>query len=217
MKPFKLLPLLSIVYFTLLLTGCSTAYYKTMESVGIHKRDILVDRVEEARDAQTESKEQFQSALEQFTSVLSFDGGDLEDKYNQLNKEYERSADRAKDVSERIESVEDVAQALFKEWKAEIEEYQSRQLRQSSEKKLQQTQAQYKKLISAMKKAESKIAPVLSALRDQVLFLKHNLNAKAIASLHSELGSIKSDVSRLIKEMEVSIKEADKFINKMED
>jgi len=206
MKPSTPLPLLFIVCFSILLTGCATAYYKTMESVGIHKRDILVDRVEEARDAQTESKEQFESALEQFTSVLSFDGGELEDKYNQLNKEYERSADRAEDVSERIESVEDVAEALFKEWKTEIEEYQSNKLRQSSEQKLKQTQRQYKKLISAMKKAESKITPVLSALRDQVLFLKHNLNAKAIASLHSELGSIKSDVSKLIKEMEASIK-----------
>ncbi len=217
MKSPKLPPLLLILFLSFLLIGCSTAYYKTMESIGIHKRDILVDRVEEARDAQEESKEQFQSALERFTTVLNFDGGELEDKYNQLNKEYERSADHAEEVSERIESVEDVAQALFKEWKVELQEYQSSKLRQSSEQKLQRTQRQYKKLISAMRKAESKINPVLTALHDQVLFLKHNLNAKAIASLHSELGSIKSDVSRLIKEMEASIKEADTFINKMED
>ncbi len=217
MKTLKLSPLLFIFLSGILLVGCSTAYYKTMESIGIHKRDILVDRVEEARDAQEESKEQFQSALERFTTVLNFDGGELEDKYNQLNDEYERSADRAEEVSDRIESVENVATALFKEWEMELKEYQSGKLRQSSEQKLRQTQRQYKKLISAMKKAESKINPVLTALHDQVLFLKHNLNAKAIASLHSELGSIKSDVSKLIDEMEASIKEADAFINKMED
>ena len=46
-----------------------------------------------------------------------------------------------------------------------------------------------------------------------MVYLKHNLNARAIASLQSELGSIEADVSRLIKEMEVSIAEADRFIS----
>jgi DUF1680 family protein len=105
------------------LLGCESTYYKTMETVGYHKRDIMVDRVQEARDAQ---------------------------------------------------------------------------------------------LIGAMKRAERKIDPVLAAFRDQVLYLKHNLNAQAIASLQSELASIETDVAKLIKEMEASIKEADGFISSME-
>ena len=70
-------------------------------------------------------------------------------------------------------------------------------------------------LIDAMKRVENKIDPVLSAFRDQVLFLKHNLNAQAIASLKSELASVEDDVAALIKEMEASIAEADKFIKTM--
>ena len=66
-----------------------------------------------------------------------------------------------------------------------------------------------------MKRAEAKIEPVLSAFRDQVLFLKHNLNAQAIASLQDELASVKADIASLIKEMEVSIAEADEFIKAM--
>ena len=45
-----------------------------------------------------------------------------------------------------------------------------------------------------------------------MLFLKHNLNAQAIASLQSELVSVEADVASLIKEMETSIAEADVFI-----
>jgi len=30
-------------------TGCATAYYSTLEQFGIEKRDVLVDRVKEAR------------------------------------------------------------------------------------------------------------------------------------------------------------------------
>ncbi len=197
------------------LTGCQKAYYKTMEKVGYHKRDIMVDRVQEARDSQEEAKDQFASALEEFSSVLNFKGGELEDKYKKLNSEYEESEDKAKDVRKRIESVENVAEALFEEWNEELTQYSSDSMRRNSEKQLKQTKRQYSQLIGAMKRAEKKIEPVLSAFRDQVLFLKHNLNAQAIASLKSELASVESNVAQLIKEMEASIAEADEFIKSM--
>jgi len=46
--------------------------------------------------------------------------------------------------------------------------------------------------------------PVLEAFEDQVLFLKHNLNAQAIGALENELGQIRQDVdslSRLLPEL----------------
>ena len=75
----KIIGISGVVLAVLLLTACSSAYYKTMESMGIEKRDILVDRVEEARDAQDDASEQFASALDQYRSTVNFDGGDLED------------------------------------------------------------------------------------------------------------------------------------------
>jgi hypothetical protein len=54
----------------LLLAGCQTAYYKTMEKFGYHKRDILVDRVKDAKETQEEAKEQFKSALESDVASL---------------------------------------------------------------------------------------------------------------------------------------------------
>jgi hypothetical protein len=199
----------------LLLAGCQTAYYKTMEKFGYHKRDILVDRVKDAKETQEEAKEQFKSALEKFSSVVNFKGGELEDKYNKLNDEYEKSEKKAKDVSKRIASVESVADDLFEEWKSELSQYTNSKLRRSSERQLKQTKEKYSQLIDAMKRAEKKIAPVLAAFRDQVLFLKHNLNAQAIASLQGELVSIESDVASLVREMEASINEADAFIQSM--
>ncbi len=199
----------------LALAGCQSAYYKTMEQFGVHKRDLLVSRVEHARDSQQEAKEQFRSALERFSEVLQFEGGDLEKKYKQLNAEYLGSEEKADTVRNRIASVEDVAGALFKEWEAELKQYNSESLRRASRQKLVETRERYEQLLGAMKRAESKIAPVLTAFRDQVLFLKHNLNAQAIASLQSELVSVESDVASLIREMEASIGEADAFIQAM--
>ncbi|MCP4612591.1 MAG: DUF2959 domain-containing protein [Planctomycetes bacterium] len=191
-----------LVIAVLAISGCRSAYYKTMEAFGQHKRDILVSRVEDARDAQEDAKEQFKSALEKFTDVVEFSGGKLQDKYNQLKSELDKSKSKAKDVRSNISGVENVAKALFKEWESELEQYSSDELRRSSEQKLKQTRQRYSQLITAMKRAESKIAPVLTAFNDQVLFLKHNLNAQAIASLHNELASVEADIATLIKEME---------------
>jgi hypothetical protein len=200
-----------------LLAGCQSAYYSTMEQFGVHKRDIMVDRVSEARDSQEEAKEQFASALERFSSVLDFKGGTLEEKYKQLKDELDRSEKKAQEVHKRIADVEDVSEALFDEWKDELAEYSSASLRRDSERKLEQTKRQYSKLIAAMKRAEAKVEPVLTPLRDQVLYLKHNLNARAIASLQSELVNIETDVASLIREMESSIREADSFIKTLEN
>ena len=81
----KIIQIVGVVAILTLLGACSSAYYKTMEGLGIEKRDILVDRVEEARDAQGDASEQFASALEQFRSTVNFDGGDLEETYDRLN------------------------------------------------------------------------------------------------------------------------------------
>lgn len=209
--------LITLTLSSLMLIGCSSTYYKGMDSVfGIHKRDILVHRVEKARDSQQEAKEQFKSALEQFTAMTNFQGGELQDKYEKLQAEFDESEESANDIRFRIKEVENVSEALFEEWQEELEQYSKASLRRNSERKLQETKRRYGQLITAMKRAEGKMEPVLSAFRDQVLYLKHNLNAQAIASLKSELDAVETDIGRLIKEMEKSIQEADSFIQSME-
>ncbi|GAB4356443.1 MAG: DUF2959 domain-containing protein [Methylohalobius crimeensis] len=209
--------LIFLIGLALSLGACSSVYYGAMEEVGFHKRDILVHRINKAREEQSEAKEQFQSALERFTALAQFDGGDLQDKYEELNDAYEASAAKAEAVGTRIADIEDVAGALFEEWEAELSQYTNPSLRRQSARQLQETQRRYQRLITAMKRAEAKIDPVLNVFQDQVLFLKHNLNARAIASLQTELKAIEDDVAALIREMERSIQEADAFIQAMQE
>jgi len=192
--------------------GCSTAYYGAMEKVGIHKRDILVDRVEGARDAQSEAQEQFKSALEQFGAVVQIENTDLKRAYDKLNAEYEDSEKAAKKVSERIDKVESVADDLFKEWEDELNLYKSADLRRSSQRKLQNTKSRYREMLASMHRAEKSMTPVLRTFRDNVLFLKHNLNAQAIGSLRSEFSTLKGEIDGLIKNMNEAIQTSNKFI-----
>ena len=208
----------AVLLFTALLglAGCQSAYYAAMEKVGVHKRDILVDRVEEARDSQQEAKEQFQSALERYRSVVQVKGGELEARYEALNKEYLASESSAKEVRERIEAVEDVAEALFEEWEGELKLYSNASLRKASAAELKRTRAQYKTLLERMRAAERRIEPVLSVLRDQVLFLKHNLNARAISALQGEYRSLQGNVDQLLRDMQRAIDEADTFVRNLQ-
>lgn len=201
--------------------GCSSTSIALRESVlGQAKREQLVNRVSDAKAAQEEAKQQFASALDEFIAVTGAGAdaqvADLEARYRKLKSSYEKSESRAGAVRDRISSVERVAGALFREWEAELAQYQSAQLRQASQQQLNDTRAQYDRLVGVMKQAEGKMGPVLAAFKDQVLFLKHNLNARAIASLQGTATQVQNDVAGLIREMEASIAEADSFIRQMQ-
>lgn len=200
----------------LTLSGCQSAYYSAMEKAGIHKRDILVDRVEDARDSQQDAKQQFKDALERYRSVVKVNGGDLEQRYEALNREYEASVAAANDVRARIEAVEDVAEALFDEWEDELQQYSNASLKSASARELSRTRSEYRTLLQRMKAAEKRIAPVLAVLRDQVLFLKHNLNARAIGALQGEYRTLQSNVDQLMADMQRAIDEADSFIRRLQ-
>lgn len=211
--------ILCLFFFVLVLmgSGCQSIYYASMEKVGIHKRDILVDRVEDARDAQKDAQEEFKSALEQLSALTNFDGGELETAYSNAKSAYDSSHDAASEVTSRINKIEDVAEALFDEWEEETKQYTSRKLRDSSTRKLSETRREYKKLIRSMRRAESRMNPVLATLKDNMLYLKHNLNASAIGSLKVEFKTLKKDINLLITEMDKAISESDDFIRRLEE
>jgi hypothetical protein len=206
----------SFLVTILAISGCSSAYLGALESIGIPKREVMKFRVEKAQISQEETKEQFKTTLEQFTELTNFQGGDLETTYKKLNTAYEASKKKAEEINFRISEIEKVSDALFSEWETELEQYSNAKLRSRSEQKLRGTRVQYNQLINTMKKAEQKTEPVLAVLHDNVLYLKHNLNATAISSLQDDLKDIQTDVAVLIDAMEQSIKESDAFIKTLE-
>jgi chromosome segregation ATPase len=207
---------LALLAAAALLAGCQSAYYAAAEKVGYAKREILVDRVESARDAQQDAREEITDALTEFRKVVDFEGGELEKRYKALDAQLKDSERAADAVRSRIAAVEDVAGALFKEWQDELGQYSSPTLRARSEEQLRQTKARYGEMIGAMKRAEARLEPALAPLRDQVLFLKHNLNAQAVAGLKGEVVRVDAEVNRLVQELDAAIAEADRFIAELE-
>lgn len=209
------LTLVTVTTFTLL--ACSSAYYNAMERLGYEKRDILVTRVERSRDAQADAQETFRNALERYQSVIDTPDSELRAKYEEVLKVYDNSEDAAAKVRSRISDVEDVADDLFDEWEDELDRYTNQDLRASSERQLDQTRGQYQQLIERMRQAEERMEPVLRAFEDQMLYLRHNLNAQSIGALEGELARIRDDVDTLIRNMEASIAASESFIQQLRE
>jgi hypothetical protein len=191
----------------------SHVYYNTKESMGQHKRDLVVLNVEQACSSLERSRDQFEETLDKFKTVICVPETSLEHKYKLLKRQYDFCQLRADEVGQRIAAITTVSEALFAEWEAELKLYDSRSLRSRSSQQLKASRLHYARLIKSLSKAESKISPVLAAFRDQVLFLKHNLNAQAIAALQHEFVGISLDISQLIEVMEKTINEANQFVS----
>lgn len=189
--------------------------YRAYETFGVEKRDLLVKRVSAARESQEAAREQFSSALDQFRALVKVEGGELEENYDRVNSEYEQSVARAEQVRERVDAVERVSEDLFSEWEKELGEYTDPKLRRESQRLMRDTRQRYTALMSAMQEAEETMEPVLEAFQDQVLVLKHNLNARAIGSLRAELASIEDQTAELVSDMDRAIEQANAFIASM--
>ena len=206
----------ALLLIPLFAIGCKSTYYSVWETFGKHKRDLLRDHVEDVRDEQASAQTEFKDALTRLKELTNFEGGKLEEAYRTVEKDYKDLNSRADSIRSRIRKIEDVANDLFTEWEKELGSYSNQSLRESSQQKLEQTKVRYNSLHAALQKSSDSMTPVLARLKDQTLFLKHNLNAQAIGALKGEVVSIEGDVQRLVAEMNAAIAQADAFIQDIE-
>jgi hypothetical protein len=212
----RVFPWFGLVMVCFVLAGCRSTYYAAWEKLGVEKRDLLKKRVVAARDEQKEAGEQFKDAMTRLKEIGGFDGGRLEKAYNELKSDYEGCTSQAEAVRKRIKDMEVVAGDLFAEWEKEIGQYSSPTLQAGSRQQLQATKERYEGLRTALTNAEKAMTPVLTQFKDYVLYLKHNLNAQAIASLKGEATNIQAEISKLIAQMNQSIAKADEFVKTLQ-
>ncbi len=219
----KILSSLLVIILPIFFYSCQSAVeravkdtkYSAYEFFGIEKRDLFKKEVKNVKNDQESTGESFKNALDKLKAIYAFDGGNLEKQYRSLESSYQLVESRVNEVHKSVKQVETVAGDLFTEWRSEIAQIKSADLRSKSSSNLLETQRKYNEFHSVLKKSEAKMNPVLVKLKDQVLFLKHNLNAQAITGLKKESGKIQNDIEDLMKEMNASITQAEAFIKSM--
>lgn len=199
--------------------GCSAVrsqYYNAWEYFGYDKRERLIDYVQDASESQNEAKDEFVNALDRFKALTDFDGGELEATYNELNNSFLSAEAKAAEVNDRIDSIENASEALFDEWEDDIALIEGDpKLTRSSEQLLERTRGSLDEVVTSMNRAADSMDPILTKLRNRVIYLKGQLNAQAIASLRDVELDLTSEIDDLVAEMEASIAEADRFIAEM--
>ncbi len=199
-----------------LTTGCQSIYNATMENVlGYEKRELLKKSVVSLQTEQKDAQREFKDAMIRLKELYAFNGGELESVYNKLKSSYESCESESKAVHFRIENMEGIASSMFKEWEKELQQYTNPSLAASSREQLRSTKERYAQLVTTVLAAESAMKPVLAQIKDNVLYLKHNLNAAAIGSLKGEAANIQSQIEQLLSRMNASIAESDSFIKSL--
>ena len=202
-----------VMFSLLLITGCTSIYNATMEGVfGYEKRELFKKSVTALQSEQKDAQKEFKDALTRLKELYGFHGGELESVYEKVKSSYERCDGEAKAVHTRIENMEDLAKSMFSEWEKEIQQYTNPNLAATSRDQLRLTKDRYAQLSRTVREAESAMQPVLGQLKDNVLFLKHNLNASAIGSLQGEASGIQKQIEQLLTQMNTAIAASDSFI-----
>lgn len=206
-----------LIMFTLAtaVSSCSTIYYSFWETFGTEKRELLRDNIKKSNDLQEETQTELKSALDRVRSEYKFDEGELESTYDKLASDYDRITRRSESLTARIDKVEEIATDLFAEWKTEAGEISNKKYKRESLKKRDQTIAKFDVLLKSMRKVEASLKPFLVTFNDQVLFLKHNLNAKSLGAFRSEFNSIEKELNQLSQSIKKSSKEAEDFISEL--
>jgi Protein of unknown function (DUF2959) len=199
-----------------LTTGCQSIYNATMENVlGYEKRELLKKSVVSLQAEQKDAQKEFKDAMTRLKELYAFNGGELESVYNRLKSSYESCESESKSVHSRIENMEDIANSMFSEWEKELQQYTNPTLAASSREQLRSTKERYTQLATTVRAAESAMQPVLAQIKDNVLYLKHNLNAAAIGSLRGEASNIQNQIEQLLSRMNASIAESESFIKSL--
>lgn len=199
------------------LSACRSTYYALWEQVGREKRHLLRDEVENVRDDQAKASEEFKDALTRVRELTGFSGGELEEVYDRLKADSDDCRRRAGVIDERIANIERIAADLFAEWEGEIDQITRPEFQSRSRQQLSETRTRYQRLQRSLAQARGRMDPVLTRLNDYVLYLKHNLNARAVGALGQEMGRIESDVAALVQDIERAVQEADTFLQNFAD
>lgn len=195
--------------------GCSSVYYAAMEQLGWERRDLLVNRVETARDSQSEALTRFLDALGELHDLTQSDAADLPKQFAEFQTAYRAAKAQAVDVQRRVTAVENSGKSLFSEWHADVAATRDSTTRARAQQLCDASEARYRHLLASMQQASAAMPPVLDALGAPLVSLKSNLTPEAVGALQPDLAATAKQVDALASQLEQAIGEANVFVRQL--
>ena len=153
---------------------------------GLKLTERFVKTSGETVKAIAETKVQIGKTLAVYNS-LGDEGKDRRKLYKNLMKEMDNCDKRVEGVRKRTAEMNGAASMYFEERGKSVESIGSEDLRARGQARLEESKAEYAHILELGQAAGGDYQGFMAKLRDQVLFLGHDLNPDALASLDDDV------------------------------
>lgn len=216
MKRRTLFPMLvALVPCCLAVAGCANleaTFFQPKDSLALV--DDLSDRIEEVHVASEVAKERMTAAVETLRSIVSPDfRGDGLSAHAELTRAIEQSEEQAEVFRERVADMKDTAKELFDRWASDLEGFTNAEMRQHSQRRLEETRTRYQAIVAAVDPAQWSYDAVNRSLGDHALFLGHDFNRAAVASLRPGVDSLVAQGGELESRLVLGMTAAKEYLD----
>lgn len=204
---FSLLGLVLVVVATLVLTaGPAKAQFDGQKQV-----DKLINKANDTIGAMRAARVQIGSTVDGYNTIMAGEAVDNRKAYKKLTKELSKSEKAAANVRTKAAAMDVVANDFFSNWEASLEGFSSEDLRQRSAERLNDTRKRYEEILEAAGEAGDAFDPFVTNLKDQILFLGHDLNPSAIQALQGDAKKLNGRAAEVFKDVDKTIVTASEY------
>lgn len=195
--------------------GCQRAYYDAMEAMGTEKREILVDRTEDLRDALYAVRSEYSVAVERLATIVQPDALDAEQRFSQAEVLVDACRERSDTLQSALEQTDDIANTLFEDWIVMTREQADAGMRDASQKRLDDLRTSYRAMMRPARSAADRVLPVLRTFEAHVQHLKLHMDDASAATVRAELDRVQPDVTALMGQLEEAVQGTNSFLHTM--
>jgi hypothetical protein len=179
---------------------------------GVKQTEKLLKQAGETVKAVSEGRAQVQKTLDTYNSLVQGKAEDPKKAYKNLQKEMERCDDRVADVQRKRDEMQVEADKYFGDWNSSLAGISDPGLRKQSEDRLSKARAQYDGILEATEAAGADFKPFMTSLKDQVVYLGHDLNPAALKSLAGTASKLNGDATALFGKIDGAVSKANSYI-----
>ena len=182
---------------------------------GVKQTEKLVSKANDTVGSIRAAKQQIKDTLVAYNLLVGNKVEDPKKTYKDLQKGIENTDKKVADVDQKVAAMQKEADLLFADWASNLASISSEELRKRSEERLNETRERYNGILAAGDKAGKVFNPFIASLKDQVVYLGHDLNPSALASLKPDADKLNKEAEVLFKKIDETVDEASGYITSL--
>jgi hypothetical protein len=158
----------------------------------------LVERVERVSAELDASKATMLAAIQKLQAVTAPEfQGDAVLAHKELENTLDDSDDQAKALRKSIDKMRAAAEPVFEQWTKDLEAYSNPEMRARSQQRLAAARERYDSVVAAVEPVLVEYETVNQTLHDHLLFLSHDMNPAAVATIQDDVRSVAKQAAGL--------------------